>query len=439
MTDYNAARTQPEREHVWDVAVIGLGYVGLNLALSACQAGLRVVGIDRDPTLIAELTRGRTVVDGVDDADIESALTRGFRATGDASAVSESATVVIAVQTPLTLDGRPDHQAVIGAARDIAPHLQPGALVCLESTVSIGTTDGPVRKTLENGKLTAGRDFALVFAPERINPGDPASTVADVPRVVGGINDVSTMRGVRFYQRFVNEVHPVASTREAELAKLLENTYRFVNLTLINELAASLAGTDIDVNAAIQAASTKPYGFQPFFPGPGVGGHCIPVDPMFLQSSLETMGNGSSGVLAAAHRANVERPSIVSKQILSELASAAIPVAGAQIGLIGVGYKEGVRDTRNSPAFPIALELLAAGAVVSFFDDLVKEVVVEDAMLDRHSSVMELVASCDAVVRLQGSSADSFDLHGAPPLFIDLRPRQDLFARLPRTTGVAGT
>lgn len=436
MADHDADRNPPEQEHLWDVAVIGLGYVGLNLALSACQAGLRVVGIDRDPALVAELTRGRTVVDGVDDADIDTALRRGFRATMDTSAVSDAATVVIAVQTPLTVDGRPDHGAVIAAAGDIAPHLRHGALVSLESTVAIGTTDGPVREVLEQGGRSAGRDFSLVFAPERINPGDAASTVADVPRVVGGIDDISTMRGVSFYQRFVKEVYPVVSTREAELAKLLENTYRYINVTLINELASSLAATDIDVHAAIQAAGTKPYGFQPFLPGPGVGGHCIPVDPMFLQSSLEDLGNGPSGVLAAAYRANIDMPSVVTNQVLSALVAAALPVAGARIGLIGVGYKEGVRDTRNSPAFPIASELLDAGANVSFFDDLVHVAVADGNSLYRHASVADLVASCDVVVRLQTSSADSFDLHGSAPLLVDLRPGQGLFAPLQRPSEV---
>lgn len=292
MADFDAGRNQPEQAHSWDVAVLGLGYVGLNLALSACQAGLRVVGIDRDPTLVAELCRGRTVVDGVDDVDIESALRRGFRATMDASAVSDAATVVIAVQTPLTVDGRPDHRAVIAAACDIAPHLRHGALVSLESTVAIGTTDGPVREILEQGGRCAGRDFSLVFAPERINPGDPAST-------------------------------------------------------------------------------------------------------------------------------------------------AALPVAGARIGLIGVGYKEGVRDTRNSPAFPIASELLDAGANVSFFDDLVDVAVVDGTSLYRHASVAELVASCDVVVRLQTSSADSFDLNGYAPLLVDLRPGQGLSAPIQRSSEIS--
>jgi len=270
-----------------DLVVIGLGYVGLPLAQEACRAGLTVTGLDVSEHVISGLSAGRSHVDDLSDADIAEMQAAGFTATSDASVIADADTVVICVPTPLTPEGGPDLGAVLGATRSIAAHLRPGHLIVLESTTYPGTTDDDVRPVLEAGGLVAGRDFHLAFSPERIDPGNPTYGMKNTPKVVGGLTPECTQAAAAFYGRFVDTVVPARGTREAEMAKLLENTYRHINIALVNEMARFCHELDIDLWDVIAAAKSKPFGFQAFYPGPGVGGHCIPIDPNYLSYQVQ--------------------------------------------------------------------------------------------------------------------------------------------------------
>jgi UDP-N-acetyl-D-glucosamine dehydrogenase len=408
----------------FDVAVVGLGYVGVNLALAAAAAGLTVAGVDRNDERVDQLRAGMTTVDGVEPDRLAEALRGGFHPSNDAEVIGRSDVVVVCVPTPLTTAGEPDHSAVLSAASLIGSHLRAGALVCVESTVAVGTTAGPVRDCLETGGRRLGSDYFLAFAPERINPGDPSSTVSTVPRVVGGVDLASTERAMEFYRKFVSDVTPVPSSREAELAKLLENTYRFVNLALINEIADSLAGSGIDLHSAIEAAATKPFGFQPFYPGPGIGGHCIPVDPLFLQASLRESGRRESTVLRSSELASMTNAVRIADRARERLAAAERPIAGARIGLLGVGYKAHVRDVRNSPAVAVGRILLEDGAQLTFYDDTVPSLTIGSSTLDRCPDARSLLATCDLVIRLQETSLDDHVELWTSDRVIDLRPGQ---------------
>src|SRR5690606_5789886 len=273
-----------------DLAVIGLGYVGLPLAHEATRAGLTVTGLDLSEAVVDGLNAGRSHIDDLSDTDIERMREAGFAATTDASRLAGASTIVICVPTPLSAEGGPDLGAVTSAAASIAAHLTPGTLVVLESTTYPGTTEEVVRPILEESGLIAGADFHLAFSPERIDPGNPSFGVANTPKVVGGLTEECERRAAAFYNRFVEQVVRARGTREAEMAKLLENTYRHVNIALVNEMAVFCQELGVDLWDSIACAATKPFGFQAFYPGPGVGGHCIPIDPNYLSYKVKTLG-----------------------------------------------------------------------------------------------------------------------------------------------------
>ncbi|WP_344598860.1 nucleotide sugar dehydrogenase, partial [Actinomadura vinacea] len=255
------------------------------------QAGLRVGGLDRDPRVVTGLQEGRSHIDDVTDTDVTDMLAAGFTATTDETILDQARAIVICVPTPLSEEGGPDLTAVRGAATTIAAHLTPGALVVLESTTYPGTTDEVLRPLLEEGSgLTAGTDFHLAFSPERIDPGNPVYGVANTPKIVGGLTPACATTAAALYGKFVDRVVQAKGTREAEMAKLLENTYRHVNIALVNEMAVFCHELGIDLWDAIDCAATKPFGFQPFRPGPGVGGHCIPIDPNYLSYKVRSLG-----------------------------------------------------------------------------------------------------------------------------------------------------
>jgi nucleotide sugar dehydrogenase len=353
------------------LVVVGLGYVGLPLAEAAIKSGLVVTGLDLNTRVIEGLNSGKSHVDDLSESDISAMLELGFTATSDESCISDADIVVVCVPTPLALDGGPDLGAVIGATRSISRNLRKGHLVILESTTYPGTTDEVVKPILEESGLTAGVDFELAFSPERIDPGNPVYGMTNTPKVVGGYTPSGTKVAVDFYSKFVDSVIPAKGTKEAEMAKLLENTYRHVNIALMNELVEFCHLLDIDLWDSIRCASTKPFGYQAFYPGPGVGGHCIPIDPNYLSHHVKSVLGRPFRFVELAQEINEGMPSYVGARIQDALNDQGKPLKGAKVVLLGVTYKPDIADQRESPVRPLARELITKGADVSFVDPYV--------------------------------------------------------------------
>ncbi len=406
-----------------DLVVIGLGYVGLPLAQGACASGLSVVGLDVVPRVVDGLNAGHSHVDDLADDDITTMLAQGFRATTDASVIADANTVVVCVPTPLGGDGGPDLIFVLESARTIAQHLQPGTLVVLESTTYPGTTDEQVRPILEEATgLVAGSDFALAFSPERIDPGNPVYGMRNTPKVVGGHTPECTERAAAFYSRFVDTVVRAKGTREAEMAKLLENTYRQVNIGLVNEMAKFCHELDIDLWDVIEAAQSKPFGFQAFYPGPGVGGHCIPIDPMYLSYQVRARLGAPSQFIELAQATNNSMPHYVAKRAQDMLNSVGKAMNGSTVLVIGVTYKPDIADQRESPAEPLAEHLADLGATVAYFDPHVEQWQVSGVQTQRASDLVEGLRSCDIAILVQNHSAlDLTALAEHAPLLLDTR------------------
>lgn len=383
-----------------DLVIIGLGYVGLPLAQEALASGVRVVGLDVSTAVVDGLNVGRSHVDDLDDGDIAAMNARGFSATTDAACISQTDAVVICVPTPLRDDGVPDLSMVTSAARTIGEHLTTGTLVVLESTTYPGTTEDIVAPILEEASgLTAGDDFALAFSPERIDPGNPTFGVRNTPKVVGGMTPECTDRAAELYATIVDTVVPTAGTREAEMSKLLENTYRHVNIALMNEMSVFCHDLGIDLWASIDAAKTKPFGFQAFYPGPGVGGHCIPIDPNYLGYAVRSLGYQFRFV-ELAQEITGRRPSYVGFRAQELLNDACKSVKGSKIVLLGVSYKANISDDRETPARPVAAKLLSMGADVSFHDPLVDAFDVNGVPLPRVDDLDDAVLDADLVILL---------------------------------------
>ncbi|MEW9527510.1 nucleotide sugar dehydrogenase [Microbispora sp. NPDC049125] len=393
----------------FDLTIIGLGYVGMPLAKEATAAGLRVAGLDLDPRKVDALNAGRSYIDDLTDADLDGMLSAGFTATLDASVLARSAAIVICVPTPLDEDHRPDLSAVEGASRTVAEHMRPGTLVVLESTTWPGTTDELVRPILEKSGLAAGADFHLAFSPERIDPGNPKYGLRNTPKVVGGYTTACKERATAFYAQFVERVVPVSGTREAEMAKLLENTYRHVNIALVNEMAIFCDELGVNLWEAIEAASTKPFGFQKFLPGPGVGGHCIPVDPSYLSYTVRKLGYPFRFV-ELAQEINERMPSYVVARVQRLLNRARKPVNGSKVLLLGVTYKPDIADERETPAIGVAEALMDLGADLSFCDPYVQEWSVEGTSVPRQDDLAAAVAEADVTVLLQQHSVFDLDV-----------------------------
>jgi nucleotide sugar dehydrogenase len=416
-----------------DLVVVGLGYVGLPLAQAACGAGLSVRGYDLHPGLVAGLNAGVSHVDDLSNDDIATMLSEGFQATTDDAVLAEADTIVICVPTPLSPDGGPDLGAVLGATRAIARHLHKGQLVVLESTTYPGTTDEDVRPILEAGGLVAGVDFNLAFSPERIDPGNPVYGMINTPKVVGGHTPACTDRAAAFYGRFVKTVVRAAGTREAEMAKLIENTYRHINIALVNEMAQFCKPLGIDVWDAINAAASKPFGFQAFFPGPGVGGHCIPIDPNYLSHRVKTLLGQPFRFVELAQEINAGMPGYVKRRIQDMLNEQGKSVKGARVLLLGVTYKPDIADQRESPVRPLARQLLASGAHVIFHDPYVKHWNIDnehghpaptDRVLESEPDAVEAAASADIVVLLMPHKGYDLDaIVAASKQLLDTRGR----------------
>jgi UDP-N-acetyl-D-glucosamine dehydrogenase len=353
------------------VGVIGLGYVGLPLAVELARAGFQVTGIDLDPAKVRDITAGRSYIPDVKTTDLADVVANGrLRATSDPSTLSDLDVIDICVPTPLRKTKDPDLSFVVGAIDAVATHLRPGQLIILESTTYPSTTDEVAQPRLEAGGLKVERDFFLAFSPERVDPGNVTHTTSTIPKIVGGQGPASTEAAVTFYQQIVSTVVPVSSTRVAEMVKLLENTFRAVNIALVNEIAQMCHTLDIDVWEVIDAAGTKPFGFMPFYPGPGLGGHCIPIDPFYLSWKAREKGFECRFIELAGH-VNASMPAFVVDRVTDALNDGARSIRGSRIHLYGVAYKRNVGDTRESPALGIIDLLTSRGAVLSYSDPFV--------------------------------------------------------------------
>jgi len=354
------------------LAVIGQGYVGLPLAMLAVEAGYDVTGIDLDPARVDRLRRGDSFVDDIIDSRLCAALHSGrYRASTDYRDAARFAVAVITVPTPLR-DRSPDLSFVLDAARSLSGYVEPGSLVVLESTTYPGTTDDILRPILEQGSgLRAGADFALAYSPERVDPGNKVWTLAVTPKVVAGFDSASLDAAREFYGKLVADVVPVSSTRAAELTKLLENTFRHVNIALVNEFAIFAHELGVDVWEVVRAASTKPFGFLPFSPGPGVGGHCLPIDPTYLSWHVEQATGRRFRFVDLANDINEHMPDHVVQRVTEGLNRLGRPVRGSTILLLGLAYKRNSSDAREAPATRVVRLLKGLGAHVWAVDGYV--------------------------------------------------------------------
>jgi nucleotide sugar dehydrogenase len=404
-----------------DLAVIGLGYVGLPLALEACRVGLRVTGLDSAPNVIAGLRAGISHVDDVSAADLTEMLDSGFVPSRDEKVLEGARTIVICVPTPLSTDGGPDLTAVRAATRAAARHVAPGALLILESTTYPGTTEEIVRPILETSGLTAGTDFHLAFSPERIDPGNSVYGITNTPKIVGGLTPTCSNAAAAFYGKFVETVVQAKGTREAEMAKLLENTYRHVNIALVNEMAVFCHELGIDLWDAIRCAATKPFGFEAFFPGPGIGGHCVPIDPNYLSYKVRSLGYPFRFV-ELAQEINARMPRYVVERAQHLLNREGKALNGARILLLGVTYKADIADQRESPAQPVAKRLRRMGAVISFHDPYVHEWEVDEQAVPRAVDLQTALAEADlTIVLTDHSDYTTGSLTGDARLLFDTR------------------
>ena len=403
-----------------DLVVVGVGYVGLPLARQACRAGLAVAGFDVSPAVAAGLTEGRSHIPDVPDGDLRTMLDGGFTATTDPAVLSAADVIVLCVPTGLDGDGEPDLGAVRSATRTVAEHLTEGTLVVLESTSFPGTTDEVVRPLLEGvSGLVAGEDFHLGYSPERVDPGNSQYGVRNTPKIVSGQTPLCAKHCAAFYGRFVESLVVARGTREAELAKLLENTYRYVNIALVNEVAMFADHIGVDVWDVLHCAATKPFGFSAFNPGPGVGGHCIPVDPLYLSSKATSEGF-SFGLIAASRKVNSGMPAYVVRRARALLAAEGTALPDAEVLLLGVTYKPDIPDLRESPAVAVAEQLTALGARVGYHDPHVTDF----PGARRVADLTAALATADLTILLQDHHAyDLAHLGRTARLLFDTRGR----------------
>ena len=380
--------------------MVGQGYVGVTLACAAAEEGFTVVGVDLDEPRVEALAAGRPAVSGVDEKLFRAGVETGkIRFTTDVAALEESEIVLICVPTPLR-DHAPDLSYVEGASREVAAHLRADRLVVLESTTYPGTTEEQVRPLLEESGLVAGRDFLLAYSPERIDPGNPEYGLRNTPKLVAGHTPEATGLANLFYGQLVDKVVAMSSPRAAELSKLLENTFRHVNIGLVNEMATLCHEMGIDVWEVVEATATKPFGFMPFSPGPGVGGHCIPLDPTYLAWQVRRDAGRQFRILEEAQEVNSQMPAWVAGRIGEALNEAGKAVKDARIFLLGVAYKPDVGDVRESPALKVAEQLYRRGARVTFHDPHVEEIAVNGTSLRRTEITHRSIGSADCVALL---------------------------------------
>ena len=351
------------------IAVVGLGYVGLPLCLQFARSGVEVLGLDIDAAKVKAINAGRSYIAHIGAENIQKLVgEKRFAASTDFARVRDAEAVIICVPTPLNKNREPDISYILKTGESIAPHLQRGTLVVLESTTYPGTTDGELRAVLEAGsKLTAGKDFHLAFSPEREDPGNPDSKVAQIPKVIGGLTPACLEKANALYARAIQTIVPVSSCRAAEATKLLENIFRSVNIALVNELKVVYAAMGIDVWEVIHAAKTKPFGFMPFYPGPGLGGHCIPIDPFYLTWKAREYGQNTR-FIELAGEINTSMPQFVLSRVAEALNARRKSVNGSRVLVLGLAYKANVDDDRESPSYHLMDLLKQKGAEVAYHD-----------------------------------------------------------------------
>ena len=380
----------------YNLAVIGLGYVGLPLAIEAANNKLKVTGYDINESLVDSLNKSTSHVEDITDKALQDALSKDFLITSDSSVLGESEFIVISVPTPLT-DYQPDLSYVEAATKSISENLTKGQIIILESTTYPGTTLEIVKPILEkNSNLVAGEDFLLGYSPERIDPGNKEWTFKNTPKIVSGINEKSLKKISEFYNSIIDEVVEVSGTREAEMVKLIENTYRQVNIAMVNELAILSNMLDIDIWEVVDAAKTKPFGFQSFRPGPGVGGHCIPIDPKYLSFKTRQIGQPVRFV-ELAQEINNSMPNYVISRISELMNRKEKLLKNSKILILGVAYKKDIGDTRESPAIDIIESLLEKSAEVSFYDPYVDELIVNKESILKEQD-LESISNYDMVI-----------------------------------------
>ncbi|MEI6862882.1 MAG: nucleotide sugar dehydrogenase, partial [Candidatus Omnitrophota bacterium] len=350
------------------IAIVGLGYVGLPLAMAFIKNGFKVFAVDVDKDKVRRLKNGKSYILDVPSQDIKKAISEGlFIATADFRNIKKSDAVIICVPTPLYKTKEPDVSYIVSAVKNIKKHMRRGQIVVLESTTYPGTTEEVMLPVLESGGLKEGVDFCLVFSPERIDPGNGKYDIKNTPKVMGGMSKNSMELAKLLYEQAIDTIVPVSSAKVAEMVKLLENTFRIVNIGLVNELMLMCDKMDINIWEVIDAAKTKPYGFMPFYPGPGVGGHCIPVDPIYLSWKARMQGF-EARFIDLASQVNSEMPHYVVNKIVEGLNNRKKPVRCSKILILGVAYKKNVKDLREAPALEIINILLKKGALVSYYD-----------------------------------------------------------------------
>ena len=417
----NATKSKIETRRA-TAAVIGLGYVGLPLSMEIAAAGFKVVGIDLDPGKIATLKQGKSYIQDVPDKTIADAVAAGkFTATSDFSALKEADTVSICVPTPLSKSRDPDISFILSATEEIRKYLHPGQLIVLESTTYPGTTDELIVPELENSGLKVGRDFYVAFSPERIDPGNVSFNTRNTPKIVGGITPECTEIARAFYSAFIERVIPVSSTKCAEMVKLLENTFRSVNIGMVNELAMMCDLLGVDVYEVIDAAATKPFGFSAFYPGPGLGGHCIPIDPHYLAWKLKAL-NFQARFIGLAAEINGMMPNVVADMVSDGLNRFSKSVRGSNILIMGVAYKKNVSDCRESPALDVMRLLSDKGANLSYNDPFVPSLRLGNGVLNSIEASVAEIAKHDCVIILTDHTAyDIRQIAAAAKLVIDTR------------------
>lgn len=394
------------------LVVVGLGYVGLPMGLRASEAGLHVVGLDTNATVVANLNAGTSHIDDVSDDALAAGLRRGFIASDDPTCVRDADAIVVCVPTPLSVEGGPDLGAVEAAARTIAANVRSGTLVVLESTTYPGTTEEVFARIVAADRLTVGEDLFIAFSPERIDPGNTRYNVRNTPKVVGGLTKECTRRARELYEQFIDQVVEAKGAKEAEMTKLLENTFRHVNIALVNEMVRFCDELEIDLWDAIECAETKPFGYMAFRPGPGVGGHCIPVDPSYLSHRVKAKLGYAFRMVELAEEINLAAPAYVANRIWKALNRDRVALNGAKVLLVGVTYKPNISDQRESPAVPLAKQLLDWGADLLFHDPFVSRWTVRQGdfaeIANSAEDLYTAASEADIVVLLQAHA--QFDL-----------------------------
>lgn len=403
------------------VGIVGLGYVGLPLAVEFAKAGFHVTGIDLQQSRVDRLMLGESYVQDVPSPDVAALVKSGkFDATTDFSVVAQLDTINICVPTPLRKTKDPDMSYIVSAADEIAKHFHPGLLVILESTTYPGTTDELLLTTFEKHGLKVGEDFFLCFSPERVDPGNPVYQTLNTPKVVGGITPNCTEMGKIFFSQALQHVVPVSNTRVAEMVKLLENTFRMINIGLVNEMATMCDGMGINVWEVIDAAATKPFGFMPFYPGPGLGGHCIPIDPFYLSWKSKQSGI-EARFIDLAGQINGNMPHFVVGKVQSALNNAAKAVKGSKIHVLGVAYKRNIDDMRESPALDVILLLKKLGAEITYSDPYVPKLKFDAFELSSQDPIASARHADCCVIITDHTNFDYKGILDASKLIVDTR------------------